>query len=953
MRILQLFIFTVFCCHLIRAESPPPLLPGASVGSLPNDTLKLAAEDAARVSTLPPATWGAAAPWKAGKNFTVHYVSKYNGDGSKAVAAAKPGDAVVFDSGKKEKASVLVEKPVTDVQFIGGSGEWTLRSDVVGCSWISHGLKSFQQESGKLERCVFYRCGSTRTRLTHVDGVTFFYCGDTLLWPAHNPDDGKTPQFQAEGFVRALTIHKPLAGYAGQNKRFDMDWAPALRVNATDTVGNGYGTYVISPIVWAQRAWTPYQFLQGTGMTFAHVNTEYNIWADPILETDQTVDFTVLATGVGANGEASNKAYQTVPGVLKYAMGPELGHDHSNAPFRGAAFCLGGQRSKLVAQGNYKAWDIGRKQWLPGMHYASGTIARDPFFSEWVCHSGSLTANFCDFKNVGIAGKKGWSSDTAPSHAKATFPVLGPNLVRPSILQIPDIRAWPTDYHDMTGKSGDEITSYLEGVDVKDKEASTVVLGPGTYTFRKTLHTGRIYGAGMEKTILTWPADIDCAQRAFQGFRNLTVKGGRYGVNYQVGTGGSEIQDPNDFIRVRFEGQREAGINIHATQNQIYQDCEFIGMKQGFGWNLDPQGEWKGEKGPSGLNIDKLDITNCTFRNIVERGIDLRPNPQPNGQVAIHNCLFENIGHEAISLKGGQSHLIQCIRVVKAGTAKKNLNLIDVGSRGCLAFSHIMIDNTGVSGNHVGIAANGDGVTSFGIFKGVKTAIQCSKIHSVDHVTSDGELDVADGSFVTLSKFSNMDAEKRTGFVDGNKLREVTGKAGITPLDVTPPPVVTGLKVAKTAGGMTEVSWTPVTDVESGVGQYAIFAGDQEIARTPVTYEPPENFHSPFVRMLPVTKLEISTEETALTVRAINGAGLLSGGGKAAARRWSPVRARFYKQDGSEVPLGPDVKVSGTGNPGEPVTVTLSDGTILNSEKDLKNKANPSLIELPAGGLIE
>ena len=594
-------------CHLPNMKYTSVVLlfslTWAAADPAPNLTTLLA-EAEKQDASLPPARYGALPAVKQAPKGTIHYVTKY-ATADAAVAAAKPGDAVVFDQPLKGKGSVpavvTVTKPIKDVQFIGGQAEWELQADVTDCAFLYHGLKRFTQRSGKLERTVFYRSSGQRTSLTHVDAVTFYYCGEQLLWPAHNPDNGKTVQFTAQGFVRGLTIHKPLSGYAGQHKEFDMDWAPSLQVDATDPVGNGYGTYVISPIIWAQRAWTPYHFIRGTGMTFAHVNTEYNIWADPIVETARTVDFTVLCTGVGANGEASNKAYTAAPTRMKYAAGEELGHgDQSNATFRGAAFVLGGQRTKLVAQGNYKGWYIGRKQWLPGLHYASGTIAKDPFFQEWVCHSGELTANFSDFKSVSILKpKQGWKSDPAVPAEKQSYPLLGANIVRPVLIPLPDVRAWPPDFQDMTGKSGDEILAYLKATDPKNKSASTVYLGPGTYQFKETLRRGRIVGAGMERTILVWPKEIDAAQRAFDGFRNLTVRGGRFGVNYQVGEGGSEIQDPNDFIRVRFENQTEACINIHATQNQIYQDCEFLNAKYGFGWNLDPAGEWKGERGPS------------------------------------------------------------------------------------------------------------------------------------------------------------------------------------------------------------------------------------------------------------------------------------------------------------------------------------------------------------------
>lgn len=928
---------------------------GAQVTEAPGPLSAAAAQalaDAAKLDTqLLPPRFGALPASKPAEGFTVHYTSKYP-SADAAVAAAKPGDAVVFDS--KDKAPIVVKKPLRDVQFIGGEAEWDLQADVTDCAFLWHGLMRFTQHSGKLQTTVFYRSTGQRTSLTHVDGVTFYYCGEHLLWPAHNPDKGRTVQFQVNGFVRGLTIHKPISGYAGINKTFDMDWAPALQVDATDPVGNGYGTYVISPILWAQRAWTPYLFVRGTGMTFAHVNTEYNIWADPIVETLQTVDFTVLCSGVGAHGEANNNAYTAPPARLKYARGEELGHgDQSNAPFRGAAFTLGGQRSKAVALGNYKGWYIGRKQWLPGMHYASGTIARDPYFQEWVGHSGELTANFSDFKNVSLMKKKGFQHDTAPHFEKQTYPLLGANIVRPTLIPLPDIRAWLPTVRDFTGKSGDEIATTLEAADPKKKEEATIYLGPGTYQFTRTLKRGRILGAGMDRTILVWPAEIDCAQRAFDGFRNLTVKGGRFGVNYQVGEGGSQIQDPNDFVRVRFEGQAETCINIHATQNQIYQDCEFVGAKNGFGWNLDPAGVWKGENGPKGLNIDKLDLTNCTFRNIKERAIDLRPNPQPNGQVAIHNCLFENIGGEAIYLRGGQSHLVQNIRVVKAGTKGGALSLLDLGSRGALAVSHITIENSGVSGEHTGIAFNGDGVTSHCTIRGVKTALKTSKVHALDHVITDGTIDVGSGSYIALSEGANVKAGRGVVFAKGDgTFIDVTGKAGVQPLDTTPPPVVGGVKTEPKGTG-TLVTWAPVEDPESGVAEYAVFRAGAEIARTTISYVPPENFHSPFVRMEKPTSLLVEGPAEGLTVKAINGAGLLSGGGPAAMRRWSPVRGQFLRKDGSVLDLNSDVSIPKPAKAGDPLVIVLPDGTRLDPATDLQNNTNPSRILLAPGPLLE
>ncbi|MBA4192505.1 MAG: hypothetical protein C0467_31440 [Planctomycetaceae bacterium] len=835
----------------------------------------------------------------------IHLVSKYPG-AQAAVDAAKPGDAVVFDVAPKTgKHAVVVRKPLEDVQFIGGAADWDVQADLTDCQFFWHSA-AVKQKSGKITRSAFYSSFGP-SQFTHLDAVSFYYGGGDLLWPAHNPDNGSTPQLQMYGFVRAVTVHKPVAGYVGIEKRFDMNWEPSLRVNATDPVGNGYGTYILSPIVWGQRAWTPHHIVRATGLTWAHVNTEYNIWADPCLQVDDGTDCVVLCPGFGAHGEANNNQYTAAPKLLKYHDHEEWGHDNGGGPpFRGPAVQIAGQRNRLVAMGSYKNWSIGRKQWLPGLHYGTGVVAKDPFLQQFSSSAAGLTANFAQPKNVFVTKRdKGGASYISTAEGKAPqFPIAGSNLIRPTLIPLKDLRAIPAQLGkdkiiDMTGKSAEEIYAKLHG----GKGGQSVYIGPGTYKFTKTIRNGRVFGAGVDKTILEWPADVDCAQRDSHGFVNCTVKGGKFGFNSQVGEGGLTFNHTGLFLRTRFVGQSEAAINVHATQNHCIQDCEFIDCKVGVTQGAVPKGPgvYTGENGEKGgLNIDKLDITNCRFQGVKDAAILLRPWPQPNGQVAVHNCSFEDVGGQAISIKGGQTHLVQQCRFVRCGSAQPDKPVVEVHTHAAVALSHLTIDN-GSKSTAIGIDLRGWGAVSHCSVKGCKTALKCPSM-VVDHVDSDGTLETWGGSFVARCRLANLNQPNGASVAkEAGAFEDVTAKAGVQPLDTTPPPAVGGVKVTATPEG-NRIEWPPVDDPESGVTQYVVYSRGKEVGRTLLAYEPPTNFHEPTVRPVVATSfLDPTKGNGEYTVKALNGANLLSGGGTATVMRWGAVRGRFLDKDGKEI----------------------------------------------------
>ncbi len=599
----------------------------------------------------------------------IHRSSKFKSH-QEAVDAAQPGDSVIFDS--RDDKPIEVKKQVVDVQFISGSGKWEIHADMIDCQFILHEMPQFIQKAGRLERCVFFRCPMKNTYLIHADTVSMYFDEHSPLHPKDNGEGGQRPILQLTGFVKNVLIHKPFSGIIGADKRFDMTWEPSIRIYATDPEGDGRGSYILSPVVMGQRAWTPHQIARGNRVTYAHLTADHASWADPVLDISRGNDCVILCTSIGAETATTPALYALAPKKLKYAGHEEYGHDLPGPAYRGAVICIQGQRTRIVGHGAIrKPWNVGRKSALPGFHYVDGIVAADPFLRQFATENGGLSVNFAEHKAVCLMNpsKKGIEFLSAPEDANGVpkYPSEGANLIQPWCLPLKDLRidAGVFEKHnlqDMTGKPGADIEKIL----LKD---GSVFLGPGTYEFKKTLTNGFVVGAGMEKTILKWPAGVDCSRRSCRGLINCTVSGGNYGYNSQAGVGARTGNPTGLFLRTRFTDQKEACINLHSSQFQTWQDCEFIAGKTGFTHGQDKAaGVYKGDKGAAGgVTIDNLNLCNCTFRQLTHRGIDLAPSSVSLGHVAIHNCSFEEIGDSAVVINGGQTHLVQQCTVAPVG----------------------------------------------------------------------------------------------------------------------------------------------------------------------------------------------------------------------------------------------------------------------------------------------
>jgi hypothetical protein len=819
-----------------------------------------------------------------------------------AVDAAQESDAVVFDA--PGAGNIVVRKPLKDVQFIGGSAAWELRADLVDCQFFWHTPVRMIQGAARMERCAFYQSHGPATHLMHADAVSFYYAGGTVL-----AGDFKTPlaepQLWLRGFVRGVTVHKPVIAPPEGERRWDMNWPPFLRVQPDDLEAHGHNTYILSPFVRGQTAWTPFHVVRATGLTFAHAASEGGTWADPILEMDYGIDCAVVCTALAGRGEAANAGYSRQPDRLKYFDHEEWGHNHANAPYRGAAIYLGGQRNRIIGHGDFKPWSVGRRAALPGLHYADGIVARDPFLQEWSAEVGGLNANFAEPKNifrvqfrVGVPVYNSTSPDP-----RLRYPVLGANLARPVLLALGDLRAPPPTllakrFTDYSGRPADTIERALSA-------GEHVFLGAGDYELTRPITNGLVFGAGMEKTVLSWPKGVDCSQRDCKGLVNLTVRGGRYGHNSQVGEGGTTNSATAIFLRVRFDGQSHAGITVHATADQSYQDCEFINGKVGFTHGHDrTRGAYLGERGVAGGSpVTRLNLANCTFRNLTERAIDLRPSQAQTGVIAIHNCLFEDIADSAIRLLGGEAQLVQNCVFRRVGKETSANAVVDAQGHGAVVVSHLDIDNKDFPGSPVGILVGGLANVSHCKLRGPAKSVVARAAMVVDHVDGpDGNYELPYGSMVTTSTFKNADVKKGAMFAkESGQPESISLQSGVQPLDITPPPVVEGVTVEVQPEGH-RVSWKPVTDKESGLVGYLVFAREREIYRTPLAYDPGDSTGTPLMtRVIPTSFLDTNRTAPAYLVKAINGANLMSGGGQAPLERWGPMRARFLDRATNEV----------------------------------------------------
>ena len=213
------------------------------------------------------------------------------------------------------------------------------------------------------------------------------------------------------------------------------------------------------------------------------------------------------------------------------------------------------------------------------------------------------------------------------------------------------------------------------------------------------------------------------------------------------------------------------------------------------------------------------------------------------------------------------------------------------------------MDNRDFPGSPVGILVSGLASVSHCSMRGIARSLVARTAMLVDHVDGpDGNFELPYGSYVTTSTFKNADVKKGAMLVkDSGQPESISLQAGVQPLDTTPPPVVPGVLVEILTEGH-RISWKPAVDNESGITGYLVLAEGREIYRTPLSYDPGDALGTPLMtRLIPTTFVDTNRLAATYTVKAINGALLLSGGGAAPLERWGPMRARFLDRTTNEV----------------------------------------------------
>ncbi len=810
----------------------------------------------------------------------------------------KPGDAVNFDDG--DIAIVGVTKPISGVQFIGGRARWVLDADIENCDFLYHAVVSLKQREGKLRKSSFLvtHYGFGNLELTHTDSVCFYFC-ETWQLP------GNSPRMQLNGFVRNVLWHKSFTEPKAGEDVFNSGFAPVLRICAWDPVGNGHGTYITSPIIWDGRGDTFFHVVRGSGITFAHCNTEYNRWSSPIANFDNVSNCALLCNGVGAANDAANEGYKTQADVIQYAGYKQLGHYNNMVPFRGAAFRMGGINNRSIASGSYKTWSIGIKAWLPCLHYDDAITIRDPWFEDWCWQRGTSTVSFSKLKSQFLFG-----AGEVSQYGEARYPIDGANIIAPYFRRLPkNILA-----RRRLGKTlGPDRIAMIKSL---LRAGKTVHLGKGEYVFDETLRDGEIIGEGPDRTVVRFLGKKACATGRFRGYSNCTVSGGSWGfVNDAYA-----IQ--SSFIRTVFRDNSEGGILIDDnSQNDCIQDAEFYGGKYGI-----KTGHNSNTKDP---NIDKLDIINCHFEGQSVKGIELFTDPQKvkNGQVAVLGCSFKDIGGAAVHINGTQTHMVQGCTVENVCTditERAAVTVESYKSDGAVAISHVTISGSNPAAT--GISFGGNGAISHCAVNGMGTAVRViGRSAVVDHITSpDGNLEVADGASVYLARSKMANAEcgitdSKVRIYSGTSFQEQQGS--VVSVNSAPPAAVTDVNVERKTNDpdypylkdYNLVTWEPVPDPGSTIIGYAVFANGQEIGRTRAWRA---NGHGHTLRGdrtdapsagAPADYELVRTEfrdpnvnNSNYAVKPINGAHLFPDGSVAPERKWTQPWGYFMTPDGKE-----------------------------------------------------
>ncbi len=379
---------------------------------------------------------------------------------------------------------------------------------------------------------------------------------------------------------------------------------------------------------------------------------------------------------------------------------------------------------------------------------------------------------------------------------------LTPQLIRPYSRFLPRIKFdGDGPGTDMTGMDGSAIANAVNG-------GAVVYLGPGTYNFSQTLRNGVIYGAGKDETILNFHPNLDYCTADPIELYNLTIQGGQIGF--------AQEQGPNkglEAANIRFKDQTTCGITFGNAQNINLQFLEFdncnVGIASCFGDIT------CGERANGGGKIiDKMAVYGSVFKNLVT-GANLRGGT--DGYMSFIGCRFENIENTALLMQSKGNYITDC-DFINCGTAAHGKYTLTV-------------HNCSVQGGSGSVGFTGVHEIMSSHIRGCDPAVRMDVDYGIvsDVDADDGSIEYKDNTWISHSRFSNIDA-LNGAYIGSTDMSDYVDNSPVL-IDQSAPTAPTGLQVAAD-GDHNVLTWTGSEDPESKVMQYIIERDGMEIGRT-------------------------------------------------------------------------------------------------------------------------
>ncbi len=738
-----------------------------------------------------------------------------------AVDACTGEDLLLFDDEKNGD----VTDPPSGLQIVGPKEiTYHLTKDVSDLVFFNHKPR-IKQTDGIMKRCIATYVAQ-KSVFVGLDSC-FFVLGNMARDKVSYEIDGflrHTTFGFGQGYVGASTCNLKSFNCAGHKDETWLEHASCMVINATDEVGDGSGTLITNIITHGQIDWTPVHIINGRGITVSHINSEYVEWADPYLSIENGVECASISHTPG--GKSRNIDWAD---WVSLADGTRA---YSFMDARYGAWRIGGMNNTAIGGTGY----VALRTAVTGAAWSS-LVARDPYLTKWNPVSGDGVNYAANIRTqaYGMSDRSMLREDELPkekngptakghvlnSMVGCTTAIINtnntiftedlkpnslrmtPQLIRPYSRFLPRIKLdGDGPGTNMTGMDGSAIANAVNG-------GAVVYLGPGTYNISQTLRDGTIYGAGKDETILNFHPNLDyCTANPIRLF-NLTIQGGQIGYAQERGPAKGL-----DAANIRFKDQTTCGITFGNAQNISLSFLEFDNCRVGIASCAGeiPCGE-KPNQGNVGKIIDKMAVYGSEFKNLIN-GANITGHT--DGFFSFVGCRFENIENTGLLMQSKGNYITDCdfINCGAAAHGKYTLTVHNCSVQGGSG-------SKGFTGVHEIMSSH---------IRGCEPAVQVgTDFGIVSDIDADGSIECRENTWISLSKFTNIDAE------NGAYIGETDLTAYVDPspvlIDQTAPTAPGDLQVTQN-GDHNVLTWTGSEDPESEVMQYIIERDGMEIGRT-------------------------------------------------------------------------------------------------------------------------